>query len=559
MRRNAVGVKRHTELLHAPAGTSYPPERNPKQVGAEEVVLEHLILHTSKLENQEIPRAWTGALEPILEDGVDPVSENLPDWLSVPPDEEDQEELETPMSTSELKALKELAPDAPKGDDEIPSWMQELHPEEDSNAENSGETISETISPFESSDEIEAKDSTASTEKIGNVPNQSKGSVEDDHSNVDDEDGLAWLEGLAVKQGASEEELISDPEARKEVDPDWIPEAEENSLNVEKRSLTWWLDELEESEDIKASEIHPEEIENIEEADQPSIREEAADEKKAIQFSPAPGALAELDQSDTEVHNDDKEEDTPDWLKDLADDVEDNTQSSARTSQEALENPPDWLEEFRASADESNEEEISEDSQGESSSDTAQMEKQEPDDEHEQNGLDILDDWVEPKTEESLDSNEAPEKNNLDNPADINEWVREKHLDEKQSEKSEISDLPKDVETQGNNIEAEPEAEEVSTPTSRPVKIDNSSDQLTESLTQARQALNFDKFDDAVDHYVKVLRSRKFVDEVIADLQAALMRHPRNVALWQTLGDAFMRGDRLREALDSYTQAEDLL
>jgi cytochrome c-type biogenesis protein CcmH/NrfG len=31
------------------------------------------------------------------------------------------------------------------------------------------------------------------------------------------------------------------------------------------------------------------------------------------------------------------------------------------------------------------------------------------------------------------------------------------------------------------------------------------------------------------------------------------------LALWQALGDAYMRADRLRDALDSYTKAEELL
>ena len=36
---------------------------------------------------------------------------------------------------------------------------------------------------------------------------------------------LAWLEGLASKHGAKPEELVTDPDARKEAAPDWVQQA----------------------------------------------------------------------------------------------------------------------------------------------------------------------------------------------------------------------------------------------------------------------------------------------------------------------------------------------
>ena len=44
-----------------------------------------------------------------------------------------------------------------------------------------------------------------------------------------------------------------------------------------------------------------------------------------------------------------------------------------------------------------------------------------------------------------------------------------------------------------------------------------------------------------------------------ADLREALYRYPVEVSLWQALGDAYMRSNRLQEALDAYTKAEELL
>ena len=78
-------------------------------------------------------------------------------------------------------------------------------------------------------------------------------------------------------------------------------------------------------------------------------------------------------------------------------------------------------------------------------------------------------------------------------------------------------------------------------------------------LEQARQALNFGKLDDAADQYGRLLRRRLLLSEVIADLAAAVRRNPGDATLWQTLGDAYMRNNQLREALDCYTKAEGLL
>jgi cytochrome c-type biogenesis protein CcmH/NrfG len=38
-----------------------------------------------------------------------------------------------------------------------------------------------------------------------------------------------------------------------------------------------------------------------------------------------------------------------------------------------------------------------------------------------------------------------------------------------------------------------------------------------------------------------------------------LYRYPVEVSLWQLLGDAYMRANRLQDALDAYTKAEELL
>jgi hypothetical protein len=63
----------------------------------------------------------------------------------------------------------------------------------------------------------------------------------------------------------------------------------------------------------------------------------------------------------------------------------------------------------------------------------------------------------------------------------------------------------------------------------------------------------------SLDIYGKLIRKGKSLEEIIRDLRDALYRYPVEVPIWQALGDAYMRANRLQEALDAYTKAEELL
>src|SRR5574341_1244244 len=79
------------------------------------------------------------------------------------------------------------------------------------------------------------------------------------------------------------------------------------------------------------------------------------------------------------------------------------------------------------------------------------------------------------------------------------------------------------------------------------------------SLESAQSELGRGNIGAALDHYSKLIRKGKFLEEVIRDLREALYRYPVEVPIWQALGDAYMRANRLQEALDAYTKAEELL
>lgn len=79
------------------------------------------------------------------------------------------------------------------------------------------------------------------------------------------------------------------------------------------------------------------------------------------------------------------------------------------------------------------------------------------------------------------------------------------------------------------------------------------------NLAFARDAMSHGKIPDALQTYSALIRKGKLLEDITFDLKEALYRFPVEVSIWQTLGDAYMRANRLQDALDAYTKAEELL
>ncbi len=78
-------------------------------------------------------------------------------------------------------------------------------------------------------------------------------------------------------------------------------------------------------------------------------------------------------------------------------------------------------------------------------------------------------------------------------------------------------------------------------------------------LDNAKAELGRGNIAAALDAYGKLIHRGKSLADIIRDLRDALYRYPVEVPIWQALGDAYMRANRLQEALDAYTKAEELL
>jgi tetratricopeptide (TPR) repeat protein len=71
-------------------------------------------------------------------------------------------------------------------------------------------------------------------------------------------------------------------------------------------------------------------------------------------------------------------------------------------------------------------------------------------------------------------------------------------------------------------------------------------------LQDARHALAAGDAGHALSNYRKLIDKKKEIDTVISDLERASQRYPNLPTMWQTLGDAYMKVDRLSEAIKAY-------
>jgi competence ComEA-like helix-hairpin-helix protein len=82
---------------------------------------------------------------------------------------------------------------------------------------------------------------------------------------------------------------------------------------------------------------------------------------------------------------------------------------------------------------------------------------------------------------------------------------------------------------------------------------------LPEEVQQARKHLDEGLLEQALGVYSKLIHSRKHLAWVIEDLRGASEQLPADFSVWQNLGDAYVRTDQTGQALQAYIQAEKLL
>ncbi|MFO7942963.1 MAG: helix-hairpin-helix domain-containing protein, partial [Anaerolineales bacterium] len=90
---------------------------------------------------------------------------------------------------------------------------------------------------------------------------------------------------------------------------------------------------------------------------------------------------------------------------------------------------------------------------------------------------------------------------------------------------------------------------------SQPEEVSN----VEDTLENARNMMASGDIDEALSIYEDMIEEKEKIEQVIDELSEATYEHPMNVSIIKTLGDAYMSIDKLQEALDAYSKAEDLL
>ena len=82
---------------------------------------------------------------------------------------------------------------------------------------------------------------------------------------------------------------------------------------------------------------------------------------------------------------------------------------------------------------------------------------------------------------------------------------------------------------------------------------------VEERMQLAKALISESQITEALEHYTYLIKKKKSIPQIIENLIQASADNPVDISILKTLGDAYMRIDKLDEALASYSRAEELL
>jgi hypothetical protein len=358
---------------------------------------------------------------------------------------------------------------------------------------------------------------------------------------MSDEDAFSWLESLAAKQGAKPEELLTKPEDRAENAPTWATQMEADTPKVleapgeipvepvvESGEDLAWLKTIGDDTPIEESTIGEQPLEeNLFTASST----ESIFEEKPVELGMAAGATMVGAASADEV---------AEWLQELNADetVSALPAQSVQPPPSTTEELPDWLKE----------------------EEPAELPSED------------LPDWLkvevveQPVTVEPVKMEWKPEEQPLDEEIPIIPVVEEVPVIPVVEEVTVIPvaeavpDIPVVVTApQADAAIMEKVGAMIMEPTpEKPIKVQSAEKDIA-LYENSKLELQRGNLIEAAQGYKKLIKKGKMLEEVIFDLREAQYSHPVDVVIWQTLGDAYMRANRLQDALDAFTKAEELL
>ena len=111
-----------------------------------------------------------------------------------------------------------------------------------------------------------------------------------------------------------------------------------------------------------------------------------------------------------------------------------------------------------------------------------------------------------------------------------------------------VSPLPAE---EDRPMPVEPEPQEA-IPSKEPQTYENLLDYANASVSEGN-------LEDAINAFNNLIKKGNNIEETIQSLRSAVYRFPSEVIVWQALGDGYAKSNRLQEALDAYTKAEELI
>lgn len=402
-------------------------------------------------------------------------------------------------------------------------------------------------------------------------------------SDIPGADDLDWIDKMLTKddkestapESSTQAQNPSDSEETDEYD--WLSALTEEESNGEGLDQTVKEDpQLEQEENVPAEGLtKSEEFEWIETPDQKTAEKESASGDEDWLRS-----LLEEDESSIISEVESKEKEDEDFQAETT--IESESEYSVLEEQ----SPEEWLESFEEEADTEVNPDLDEESldwmddlefdepqagsdgpdPAEASSPTIEtktvlqeIEQQE----EEPDWLKSIDDEEEgdkPNWLKNLNQPGKIEGQTEDTPTDeVDEWL--KYLSESvaspPAESTEFGDAS-DISQEQKGEEHEKASDEETSP-SPEAKEKNQADVPETSREEIPPVTSSADLDETIKKYSYMIRKGRDLEQIVENLQDALKQHPMDARLWQILGDAYMRLDNLKEALDAYTQAENLL
>jgi len=493
------------------------------------------------------------------------VPADIPDWLK----DADPGEASPP-------AVESAGTSAEEQDDAI-AWLESL-------AAKHGAKPEELVTDPDKRSDI-PPDWVAQAQSAGEAQSQSASKVENLGASAEEQDdAIAWLESLAAKHGAKPEELVTDPGKRSDTPPDWVAQAQsvgeaQAQSPADEPAETEWVEGAQnvgeqffsefEQASVPATDETGMWLRNLEEktgeAESADVQQEPASGEAIMQDQNLSEWLSSLDeepglqldpellrasqrppfqnQTETEPEAEPAKPDLPAWLSEteetqVLEEADEWKPAASAPTEEPVPvtltaDLPDWL-------------------QG--------MDEAKPAEEPPTvAGEEDTPPWLHREQWESEAEDAQPTPTA---PSDWHPVVEEAELVAPPSKQTtrpkgeSFAGTPPPPKPGGTTSTPAPPKKKAGAP---PRRAKGEGQSHTNALNQAKAELDRGDIPTALDHFGKLIKKGKYLEEIITALSESRYRYPVEVGIWQTLGDAYMRANRLKEALDAYNKAEELI